>query len=706
MSAALSQAPAAAETIRFRRDLTVQKQVQSGEISYIVKDPKTRKYFRFRETEHAIFSRLDGQTPLPEVLSGVQGQFPHLGITAKDVAGFLASLKKANLLEQSAAEKNLLLLEKLRDQRQAKIKSQSSSLSRILYLHYHLVDPDRFFAAVLPWIRWMWSRPFVLGSLALFAFAGYFNLRQLGEIVANIAALYTFSGYGLWDYALLWILSLVAIVLHEFGHGLTCKRFGGEVHDLGVMLIFFNPAMYCNVSDAYLFENRRHKLYVTAAGGFVELWIWAVASVAWAATLPGTGIHDFAFKLIVVSGVSTLAFNFNPLMKLDGYYALLDVLGVANLRDRSFEWLGIWVKRNVFRMSVPPMAVEPRLARIYAIYGTLCALFTGAMLVVILFLLKNLILGKMHLAGLPIFLLLVYLLYGAMLRKAWTFLKTFAAQKRHVLVSPQIRAAALLTGALLVAGLFAIKAPVRVSAPFTLEPAAKLAVRPVVGGRVVDVRVAEGQVVAAGEVVATLANADLETALAGIEARRRQEDTLVARARYRGDLAELAAAEARLAEVDAALAKARQDVAALRLRAPRAGVVLTPRPGDRLGDRLGAADTLVEVADLRQLRAVLDVPENSVGDVVAGGPVVLAFKALPRESFTGTVAGVAPAGRSTEDPGAGRPLTHYAASVLVPNPGGRLRPGMTGEAKIYGERRRLYQLALHWAGKTFNPDFW
>lgn len=705
--APLATAPPASETIKFRTDLLVTRQVQNGEVSYIVKDRATRKYYRFREAEHAILSRLDGATPLSRVLHEVQVKYPHLGLQPEDLARFIASLKKADLLEKSQAEKNLLLVEKLRDQRRAKIKSQANPLARILYLHYHLVDPDSFFEGLMPYIRWMWHPAFVWGSLALFAFAAFLNLRGGSEIAAGITALYRFQGYQWYDYAQLWGFSIAAIVLHEFGHGLTCKRFGGEVHDLGFLLIFFNPAMYCNVSDAYLFENRWHKLYVTAAGGFVELWIWSAASVAWASTFPGTAIHDLAFKLMVVSGISTLAFNFNPLMKLDGYYALVDFLGVANLRDNSFEFLRTWLKRNVFGLNTPPMDIEPRLARIYAIYGTLSALFGAAMLVFMFFLFRNLILGKLHAAGIPLFLALMYTLYGGMVMNAWKFLKSWSVEKREVLMKRSVQGGLAGAGLAAVAVVIFGQAPARIHESFVLEPAMKLGVRAAIGGRVAEVRVDEGDRVSRGQVVARLVNADLASAAQVLMSDRRKEELARAQARLEGDLAALAASEARLARLRAAEAKARADLAALELRAPVAGVVLTSRPRDRVGDEIIPGEALVEVGDVDTLCAQIGVSENEIGEVRPGERAELAFKALPGRHFEGRIEAIALAGEAGGGPArASRPLTRFRVTVMVPNPDGALRPGMSGEAKIYGPRRPLYRLAARWAGKTFNPDFW
>src|SRR5207244_9974146 len=137
-------------------------------------------------------------------------------------------------------------------------------------------------------------------------------------------------------YRLATIPLIVAIILlvtaaHEFAHGFTCKHFGGEVHEMGVLLIYFQPAFYCNVSDAWLFPEKSRRLWVTFAGPYFELFLWALSTLTWRVTESGTGLRWVALVVMVTSGIK-LFFNLNPLIKLDGYYLLSDALGIENLR--------------------------------------------------------------------------------------------------------------------------------------------------------------------------------------------------------------------------------------------------------------------------------------------------------------------------------------------------------------------------------------
>src|SRR5439155_10598309 len=118
---------------------------------------------------------------------------------------------------------------------------------------------------------------------------------------------------------LAWIVLFLATTCHEFAHGLTCKRHGGEVHELGFLMMFFMPCFYCNVSDAWLIREKSKRLWVTLAGGYCDLCAWAAAVVLWRLPLPGTAVNSLAWVVLTTCGVPVL-FNLHPLPKLDGYY--------------------------------------------------------------------------------------------------------------------------------------------------------------------------------------------------------------------------------------------------------------------------------------------------------------------------------------------------------------------------------------------------
>src|SRR5439155_627039 len=80
--------------------------------------------------------------------------------------------------------------------------------------------------------------------------------------------------------ALAWLTLLGVAMVHEFAHGLTCKHHGGEVHEIGFLLLFLMPCFYCNVSDAWLIREKSKRLGVTLAGAYCDQWLWAHAGPA------------------------------------------------------------------------------------------------------------------------------------------------------------------------------------------------------------------------------------------------------------------------------------------------------------------------------------------------------------------------------------------------------------------------------------------
>ena len=97
----------------------------------------------------------------------------------------------------------------------------------------------------------------------------------------------TTSSYSAWELSVLWLTATVIIVIHELGHGYTCKYFGGQVHEIGAMLLYFEPAFFCNVNDAWTFPELKARLWVTAAGSWIQLVVASLAAIVWWAATPG-----------------------------------------------------------------------------------------------------------------------------------------------------------------------------------------------------------------------------------------------------------------------------------------------------------------------------------------------------------------------------------------------------------------------------------
>jgi putative peptide zinc metalloprotease protein len=336
--------------LKLRTDLIFIRQQMAGETIIVVKDQAKGTYFRLREAEWFVTEQFDGETSLETVQKRAEEKF---GVTLPEetLRVFVLNLSKNGFFETE--KKNS--------------RSDSSREKRIrgnlLYLRFQAFDPDRLFTRLAQKV-WFFNTPhFVIFSAALILAAMAITFTHWSEIIRDIDRLYQFSAV-----PLIMLTVFVVITAHEFAHGLTCKQFGGEVHELGFLLIYFQPAFYCNVSDAWLFPEKSRRLWVGFAGPFFELFLWAIATFLWLLTDADTLINFISLIVMASSGLKTLL-NFNPLIKLDGYYLLSDYLETPNLRRRAFRYIGNRIKRISGMVVEEIESPTPRERRIYFIYG-------------------------------------------------------------------------------------------------------------------------------------------------------------------------------------------------------------------------------------------------------------------------------------------------------------------------------------------------
>lgn len=276
---------------KFRQDLIVSQQQtlpSTEDSAFVVKDPETGQFFRFREVEHFIAQQLDGSTPLEEIRHRVEERF-HAPLSPDTLERFIKTLRRLGLLEEG------------KDSHKSPVSGQGRFRGSVLYFRVSLLDPNHLFDRVIGKIRFFFTPYFVVCSAALILFAGGLAIVNWDEISQDVRALIRIDTI-LW----IWLTVLVVTTFHEFGHGLTCKHFGGEVHEVGFLLMYFQPCLYCNVSDAWLFPEKSKRLWVAFAGPYFELCIWALATIVWRITDQETWLNHAALVVMATSGFQTL----------------------------------------------------------------------------------------------------------------------------------------------------------------------------------------------------------------------------------------------------------------------------------------------------------------------------------------------------------------------------------------------------------------
>jgi multidrug efflux pump subunit AcrA (membrane-fusion protein) len=666
---------------KLRPDLVLVEQTYRGEQSFIVKDPQSRKYYRFRPVEIMVMQTLDGEHTPAEAAASLAGE--GIRVSPAGVESFTAKLNGMGLCERTLGERSVLQMERLRAERKRRL-SKGVFQGDLLRLRWSVGDPDKLFDRWLPRLRFFFTRTFLAVSVALFAVYLLVIGLKWGEFSQALADLYTFN-VGLGSFALLWLTGTVIIAIHELGHGLTCKYFGGQVHEIGAMLIYFEPAFFCNVNDAWTFPELRARLWVTAAGSWIQLVIASIAAVVWWAATPGTMVSDVAFAAVLIGGITTVFMNANPLIPLDGYYALSDYLEVPNLRQRAFGYLSWLVKTRLFGLDLPKPPADEREQRVFLIYGALASVY----IVLILSFLAAAVFGWLTRwlgsLGVVVFLLALFLMLreplraglrtvGMALRKHRTAWRDGPWRTRFIIAVPAI----VVLGALL-------PWPITITGPFVAAPVLSMPLAAPDSGIIQRVQVMEGTRVAAGAPLVQIRNLPLERELM---ASQRVNDSLAARsaqARSHSRFAEAAEIDAERSGEEARLAGLRLRVEALRIRALGSGTVITPRPEELVGQWVASGATVLQVGEF-------DSVEIRIALRGAGGTLIRQgsrARLLSDATLDAPVSAVVRSISATATPQA------VEARLRLPALTG-WRPGMTGQASVTVRNSNLWG-ALWWS---------
>jgi putative peptide zinc metalloprotease protein len=486
-----------------RTDLVIRPLGERG--PYVVKDPRTGAYYHLGDEEHFLLTQLDGRRDAETVRATFAERFGQ-PLSDEELHEFLDMARAQGLLQASAAGGPQTAIPP-----PAPPDRDRGPLGlRILYWRKSLFDPDRLFTWLAPRIGFFWTPAFLVVSAGCIVLAAALLWANRQDVTTSLL------GVLRWETApLAWLVLLFVTTCHEFAHGLTCKRHGGEVHEVGFLMIFFMPCFYCNVSDAWLFPEKSKRLWVTLAGGYFELFLWALAVFVWRVTTPDTLVNYLAFVVLSACGVQTL-FNFNPLLKLDGYYLLSDWAEVPNLQQRAGAYVKGWLRRLLWGAARPEP--DPR-GRFLVIYGLVSWLYSLVFLVLSLVALGHVLGARWGLLGLAAAALLALLSLRGLLHGVT------AGEVRTMIL---LRHKRTVIWVLLLAGvptaLCLVRVEDRAGGAFQVRPAVRAELRAPVAGFLQAVSYDEGDRVSPGAVVARLEVPDLPSRVAQKRAEVREAE--------------------------------------------------------------------------------------------------------------------------------------------------------------------------------------
>ena len=672
---------------KFRTDLRVSEQVFAGEISYMVKIEETTNYIRFTTYEYDLLRLFDGSRTPAEAATALSELYPDAPASEQDVVEFIDATDP-NLWDRGMGQRNLAVLQKIREERKNRVDR-----SNLLYFTLFTVDSDPILDVVYPYLRWAFTPAAVIGAIILFAWMIGIIISDYARIEHDTLEFFTFTHKSLYDIWVFWLLLFVILGIHEFGHGLTCKHFGGKVPKMGVMLQYFNPAFFTECSDMVLFDKPSQRLWTIWAGLWIEMLICAIATVLWYYTQPGTGLNDLCYKVLLFTGLSALLFNLNPLIKYDGYFLLCQHLEIEDLSENSFDYLKAWLRKNILRREVEMPPASRRKRHIFLIYATLSFVYSVLVIVLFIIFLKNVLVRTFGTqTGYLLTVLVIYLVMRKRIRKALPGIlaKLHGSKERFMAwrLSRKQWAGASVLALLLIVPF----TPNEVTTDFVLEPGEHADARSSVEGLITQVRVREGDSVETGAVLAILHNPALEARSSVVARQLDQAEHALLAARASNEMGQITKATRERQALATELEEVQTEVNGLTIRAPLSGIVTTPNVEQEVGHYLKKGDQCATVVNRQKMKARVLVHDWQLQDVREGAGVSLKARTYPLQTFRGRVRQILPAAapdRPVDDPEKieryGQELSNYFAVVLeFPNSRNELREGMTGTAKIYG----------------------
>ena len=561
-----------------RADLSAVQQSYQGRDYWVVKDPLTLKYFRFEEEEFRLLKMLDGETSPDQIKRRFDYDFAPQKITMQELYQFVGMLFRSSLLVSDSPNQGIEL--KKRSDK-ASASGWKQKLTNILSIRFRGFDPDRMLTALNPFTAWFFTWPVFVAMLTLGIGAVGLIFAQFDTFQAKLPSFQEFFEAKNW----FWLALVMAMtkVAHEFGHGLACKRFGGQCHEAGVMLLVLTPCLYMNVSDSWLLKSKWQRAFIAAAGMYVELIIASIAVFIWWFSQPGM-VNQLALNVIFVSSVSTLLFNANPLLRYDGYYILSDLLEIPNLRSKATTILQRFFGRHLLGMEA---AADPFLPRrhqwLFGLYSVAAALYRWLITFSIFwFVYRVLEPYGFKVVGQMIAMMALYGLIGMPLVAAWKF---FSVPGRWGAVKQARLAISALTLTLIIGAILMIPIPHHVYCSFRMQFQDAANVYVDVPGTLVDIYAYpnQPQLVSKGQPLAVLENAELERQITQLKTKVDIADTtlrLVSHAASsdgtRGEGARIAESEAAFNTASKTFTQRHLDVGKLTIAAPLDGYLLAP----------------------------------------------------------------------------------------------------------------------------------
>ena len=585
--------------ILVRSDLVFQAREQGGRSVVQIGDPARNKFFQIGLYERAVIENFDGIKTVVEIAANSSE-----GLTAEQsqnqVAQIARWLIQNNLGSMAATDNGKRINEK------AKLLKQHSriGLSSLISLKIPLFNPTRVLSCLSgvgkvifhPAAAVVWSVVVVVALVMLWQRSEEVGLSYVGVLTGTR-----------W----IWLLAIWVClkIVHEMGHGLACRRFGGDVPEAGVLLLVFAPLAYVNVTSSWRLANRWQRIVVSFGGMYVELFLAALAAIGWALLESDSLLKDLCFNTFTMAGITTVLFNANPLMRFDGYYIFSDLCDIPNMYAKGTAWYWDRIRAICLGWTQTSGLVEDRERWIVPIFGSLSAVWRGLIGVGLLIAAGVLF----HGVGIALAVLAGFSWYLLPAIKAARQIAT--GQAAQPINRRRVAIVAFTFGLIAFMCFWIIGSPASSSAPAIVQFQDETILRASCNGFIEEILVQDGQTVVAGQSLVIQRNENLATDVELLIHQKSESDIqakiyLQARqlANYQAELEKSASLSRQLGEKERQLAE-------LTICSPIDGVVMRRNLSELSGSFVKQGESILTIARHETLEIIVSIDQHDFASI-------------------------------------------------------------------------------------------
>ena len=583
-----------------RTELKFDSRTQHGKPFVVIEDPVRSKYFQVGTREYRFIASLDGKKTGREIVDSLNKKLaddetPFNEQTATEICQWLM---QSNLVFGDSVDN----AKRLSQQANASNRAKMIGLLNPISCKFNLFNPNAALTAVQPYVQWWFSRWFAVVWCIVAVYASTLIYTHWGKMGAASTGILS-------EHSWIWLLViwLLLKVVHETAHGVACRRYGGEVPEAGVLLLLFTPMAFVNVTSMWRFPNRWHRMVVSGAGMYVELFISFISLIVWTRT-EGV-VADICFNIFLMASVTTILFNANPLMRFDGYFLLSDALAIPNLYTKGTNWFGDRLKSVFFGTPLTPNLCPANELRTASIYGSMAFFWKISISV-------SLTIGAgvlFHGAGLVLSAIGVCLWFGMPIYRQVKSL--FGENAKHPVNKTRM---AISFGCLVIFGvcLFSVlKAPAYKSAPAVVQFGDEQLLRADADGFIKELLVKDGDKVTKGQRLIVLDNPNLANEVIEIE---RFADEALTQSRIYKQQHEMSLSLAELnkyEEFQQQLKEKKGQAAGLEVIAPSDGFVFQRGLENQIGSFASRGDPLLTIAQRQRKEVVVSIDQRDLESI-------------------------------------------------------------------------------------------